>query len=151
MKKRGFSLIALIIIIVLVAGAVFAGFLYYNNKEESKISLQSDEEAVAIPEKCKDFKDNICDLFSCVIENCWCKEGPEPILAETGKEITNSTNAVEAVSKYLESVGSDYVYNLTAVRLNDLFFNVFVYNKNNEEKVLTISFNGKIMETVCGI
>lgn len=107
----------------------------------------TENQEVVIPEKCESFKDDIYGLFSCTVDSCWCDE----VLAETGEQVSKKEDAIKIVSNFLDSVSSEYVYNIKAVKLNDLFYNVFSYDENDNEKALTISFDGKILETVCGI
>lgn len=38
-----------------------------------------------------------------------------------------------------------------AAKLNDVFFNVFVTNQNDEEEVLTVAADGVIIKTMCGV
>jgi ribose 5-phosphate isomerase len=144
------AIFILIIIIALVVLAVFIVVAY--NKGGEKLS-SAPKEVPVIPQKCQAVKDDTCALFSCVVNNCWCDENilDGPVLTETNEQIIDADDAASAVLNYLKSVDSEYVYDTEAVRLNDLFFNVFSYNKDNEERVLTISFDGKILETVCGI
>ena len=145
MKKRGFSLIIAIIIAIIAIGVVVI--------REDKIEDKIEDKAVIIPEKCQDFKDDVCGLFACTVDICWCDEASSssPVLAETGNQITKEEDAVKAVSDYLESIKSEYVYDIRAVEINDLFYNVFAYNEDKNEKVLSISFDGKILKTTCGI
>lgn len=151
MKNKGFvSIIVIILIIVLIIGGVIFGVIY-NNKGEKENSKEEESKEVVISEKCQDFKDDVCDLFSCVVESCWCGNGPSPVLAEMGEQVTKEEEATKVVSDYLKSVDSEYIYNIRAVKINDLFYNVFSYDKDGDEQALTISFNGKIIKTVCGV
>ena len=51
----------------------------------------------------------------------------------------------------MESSNSEYNDVSRAVALNDVFFNVFTYNKMGDEKVFTVRTDGVIIIAVCGI
>ena len=101
-----------------------------------------------VPAKCEGLTD--CNLFSCMESICWCKDAPDSgALARLGKQITSEDGAKAGVASYLESRGMSPA-EIRAVKLNSMFYNVF-YKIGGEEHALTISSDGTIMETACGV
>ena len=115
-------------------------------------SISVPEGVSNIPQECQQFQENNCDLFSCMVEGCWCDDmiSPNPIHEGT-KNILNEQEAISAVKQYLQSVDSDYGEVKSVTKINSFFFNVFTYNAENEEKAFTIGANGTILLTVCGM
>ena len=105
----------------------------------------------SIPDKCWDKVD--CEMFDCMVDSCWCKEMfPEGgILYESKVSVLDENSAKSIVMQYLDSKSINYDKNsVKAVKLNALFYNVF-YDVDGSEDVLTISIDGVIMKTECGV
>ncbi|MFA5049450.1 MAG: hypothetical protein WC501_00420 [Candidatus Micrarchaeia archaeon] len=105
----------------------------------------------AVPAECIGMED--CEMFSCMVENCWCKKTPPGggIIFRSKKTINNTNDAIQIVSNYLNSNAIEYEQQtITAAKLNEVFYNVF-YNVDGNEQVLTIAIDGTIMETICGV
>jgi hypothetical protein len=70
-------------------------------------------------------------------------------------ELKTEDEAAEYVSNYLKEFGSEHK-GIKAVKLNDLFYNVFVQYYNEEyqfmdEVVYTVAVDGTIISTQCGV
>jgi len=138
-----------VLIIVVLIVAVGASCYFYKTSQKKKEANLFGE----VPEKCLPFKENICDLFNCMIDSCWCDElsFPSAILTLEDKEVLNEKDATTAVKEYLEISGSEYIDIRKAVRLNSFFFNVFAYTEEKKEKVFTIAADGTIFIAICNI
>jgi len=138
------GLIGLIVIIILIGGIV--AWQYFKTPKEEGLSTAK------IPQRCQQFQDDTCSLFSCMVDLCWCDAGtlPNPILVKEDTGILNEQAAIDIVDQYLKSNNLDYAVN-EAVRLNSFFFNVFVYDLEDNEKVFTVGADGTILATICGV
>jgi len=124
--------------------------------------LYKDIADAVVPDECAEYKDDTCSLFDCMIDSCWCDDSsPDlPILYETLIAFNNEQGAIDAVNVYK----AELIYNgpndmfetpenwdvQSAVKLNDIFYNVFVDN-NEEELVFTVAVDGTIIKTICGV
>lgn len=119
-----------------------------------------------IPGACLDDRNDVCGLFDCMVDLCWCDDSsPDlPILyEENGVIIANEEEAVNYVSEYLEEerlkgreegevYGKIYMIEAKrAVKLNDIFYNVFAEDDKMEEIVYTVAVDGTIIKTICGV
>ena len=107
-----------------------------------------------IPARCIEQKDDICALYDCMMDvPCWCDESnfPSPVLFDSNSSINNEEQAIAVVADYLEGIGSDYSDVRRAVSSDEVFFNVFAYDSEENEKVFTVSLNGIIFLTMCGV
>ncbi len=112
----------------------------------------SDENNYDLPDNCLAVKDDVCELYSCLVPSCWCDSGvtPSPILMEGTKTISNEQEAIDYVKEYLKS--TNLSCDVTeAVKLNAFFYNVFTYDLDNTEKVFTVAEDGTIILTQCGV
>lgn len=134
-----------IVIIIAVLAGVAGGIIFISSggiKENSSI---------AIPEKCQAIQGDICALFDCMVEQCWCDTGSiNPIVFQRDSQITTENQAVSFVNEYLATISTDSEAK-KAVKINSFFFNVFVYDKSENESVFSVSANGKIIITICGV
>jgi hypothetical protein len=100
-----------------------------------------------IPGGCLEYREDVCGLFECMVDRCWCDElMPEPILYE--KEGVMIASEEEATA-YVQETFKD-VEVKRAVKLNNIFFNVFA-DDNGEEIVYTLAVDGTIIKTTCGV
>ncbi len=110
-----------------------------------------------IPQECRESGDDVCALFDCMIDLCWCDEGnfPSPVLVEGTAIVASKQDAINLVQNYVQSTGSEYTNVERAVNLGDeahkVFFNVFAYNDTNDEEVFTVAADGTIIKTLCGV
>ncbi len=117
-----------------------------------------------VPSPCESFaREHICALFKCMVDSCWCDEGsiPSPILEEPSAvgsfigagtaAIKSDQDAIAAVQRYVQRTGSEYSDVRRAVKLNNVFWNVFAFNSENDETVFTVAADGTILKTVCGV
>jgi hypothetical protein len=103
-----------------------------------------------IPDACWQYANDECAVFSCMVTNCWCEQGPNAILKEGAQKFLDEARAKGEVQTYLNEkniVG--YTIKNTA-KLNDIFFNVFV-EIDGDEEVYTVATNGTILKTQCGV
>lgn len=107
-----------------------------------------------IPGQCLEYRDDVCGLFSCMVEQCWCDDSSDksPIIYEPkGVMIQNEEEAISLVEEFLEK--SNFVdYKVTsAVQLNNIFFNVFIEDASHNEITFTVAVDGLILKTICGV
>jgi len=127
------------------------------NQGEDDLKLYKGISTAEIPGECLQFKDDVCGLFDCMVEMCWCDDGhfPSPIIKEGSSTVQNEEEAVNAVQAYVTETGSEYSDVQRAVNLGDnihrVFFNVFAYNEAGDEKVFTVAADGTILLTICGV
>jgi len=138
----------IIVILILISSIVFFFAKDNNDQAEEKIEAE-------IPAKCQDVKDDVCALFSCMVDMCWCNEiiPGGPVEYSEDKEILNTNDASLLVENYLKIMSSAYsLYEISnTVDLNGYFYNVFVSDGEGNENVYTVSADGKIILTFCGV
>jgi len=108
----------------------------------------------SIPGSCVEFKDDVCGLFGCMVDSCWCKDGPGQILLEGQTTITSEEEATTQIDFYLKTRSLATLADGSvkrAVKLNGVFYNVFAEDSNGDELVFTVAADGTIIETVCGV
>lgn len=110
-----------------------------------------------VPDACAEYKDDACALFECMVDRCWCLEIPDAILIEGGTVVANEEQAVRVVINYIEEQKSRggamagelmYTEAQRAVKLNDVFYNVFC-DAEGDEVVYTVAADGTIVQTGC--
>jgi hypothetical protein len=143
---------AVFVVIVLV---VVLLFVFLPKDQDNGTNLYKEIPGAVIPGQCMDFKTDVCGLFECAVDSCWCEESPKKILKVGNTELKTEDEAAEYVSNYLKEFGSEHK-GIKAVKLNDLFYNVFVQYYNEEyqfmdEVVYTVAVDGTIISTQCGV
>ena len=106
-----------------------------------------------VPPECSEYKDDVCALFDCMVDQCWCDDSsPElPVIYEpTGIVITNEDEAKNIVMQYLSDNNLEYQIE-NCIQLNSVFFNVFASDENSDEIVYTVAADGTIIKTICGV
>ncbi len=106
-----------------------------------------------VPEECVEVMKDVCPLFDCMVENCWCEQGPDRILVSGDKDnfvVGDEKHAMQDVQEYLDSINSEYKVK-SATELNTVFYNIFAENSDREEKTFTIAVDGTIIKTQCGV
>lgn len=103
-----------------------------------------------IPETCEGLED--CAMFECMVDQCWCKPNilETDYLYKKDTTISSEEEAKALVKSFLDEKGFPYDSITNAVKLNGIFYNVF-YEVDGSELVLTVSADGAIFETVCGV
>jgi len=145
-----------IFIVVVITAVALAGYAIFNFalKNQGEVDLNYEGIPLSdIPSECLKFKNNVCDLFDCMVDKCWCDEAniPSPILLEGKNIISNEEEAMQAARQYVQDKNLGYSEVKMAVRLNNVFFNVFAYNSANEEMTFTVASDGTILKTICGV
>lgn len=142
-KQQGIINIPVLIIVIIIGGL---GYLLLSNKGEDVVSTSS------IPTECQEFKGDTCGLFSCMTPSCWCKDDPlGGVVYQEEMIVEDGDVAVKIVTDYLKSINSERIPALRDVRLNSFFFNVFATDEQFNEEVFTVSEDGKILKTICGV
>ncbi|MBU0662903.1 MAG: hypothetical protein ABH854_04975 [Candidatus Diapherotrites archaeon] len=104
-----------------------------------------------VPAECAGDKDDVCALFECMVDLCWCEDAPGGGVYMQGKgAVTSEQGAMDAVSEYMKTKA----YRLTpvrAVKLNSVFYNVFTEDKDVGENSFTVAADGTVMKTQCGV
>jgi len=111
-------------------------------------------ETALIPEDCVEYKEDVCGLFDCMVDSCWCKESPDQILLEGRTTVANEEDALNAVKNFIFTPYATLPEGIeieNAVKINSVFYNVFVNNAFGEEDVYTVAVDGTIIQTVCGV
>ena len=106
-----------------------------------------------IPQECSEYEDDVCALFDCMVDQCWCDDSsPElPVIYESpGIAITNEEEAKNIVIQYLRDNNLEYQIE-NSVKLNNVFYNVFASDENGDEVVYTVAADGTIIKTICGV
>ncbi len=105
----------------------------------------------SILEECQNKTD--CDMFSCMVPSCWCKSIPPSngIVFKSGKKVTDRDGAKEAVSEYLSFNSIPFIQVRNAVKLNEIFYDVFYEDANGDAYGLIVAVDGTVMETQCGV
>ncbi len=149
MRKEILPISGLLIIIVL------SGCLGPDPNDDLKL-YKSIPTAEMSPE-CIENGNDVCALFDCMVDLCWCDSGnfPSPVLVEGTTTISSEQEAINLVKDYVQTTDSEYSDVRRAVNLGDdvhrVFFNVFAYNDANDEKVFTVAADGTIIKTICGV
>ncbi|MFA6531153.1 MAG: hypothetical protein WCT31_05455 [Candidatus Micrarchaeia archaeon] len=94
-----------------------------------------------------------CDMFSCMVPSCWCKSGQlsNGIIFKSGKTVTDRNGAKKTVSDYLSLNSIPFIQVRNAIKLNEIFYNVFYEDANGDVYGLIVAVDGTIMETECGV
>ena len=105
-----------------------------------------------IPDKCAEFEDDLCGLFDCMVDLCWCNDiGPAGAILKVGDTaIKTEEEATTIINTYLAETKLDYTVERSH-KLNPVFFNVFTVDEANDEHVYTVAVDGTIMLTQCGV
>jgi len=142
-KRQGsISVILLLVAVVIVGG----GYYLLSNKNGEEIY------DFTIPEKCQLVQDDVCSLYSCMIPNCWCKEGSTGgVVYQEGVVINDENSAKEIVANYLVSIGSEYNQEIKVIKEDKVFFDVVAKDNKGNEEFFVVSANGQILITVCGM
>jgi len=141
MKLLVFSLLALILL--------FSGC---NEPQES--AYYKGIESALVSSECADSKDDVCGLFDCMTDLCWCYKGPDQVLFEGSTVVASEAEAMQAVSKYISDPYATPPQGIVverAVEINSIFYNVFVTYADGNEEVLTVAVDGTIIKTICGV
>lgn len=104
----------------------------------------------------EELPEDVCERFEYTVDLCWCSYSfGDPLLYETYIPIENEQGAIDAVNVYLAELlfeqEIDDLEVINAVKLNDYFYNVFVENELGEEITYTVSTEGEIIYTTCGV
>lgn len=154
-----FLLIALVLAIALavifLSGWICIGNCGNGNQGQDDLQYYKGIPTAKLPDSCISFGNDVCGLFDCMVGQCWCAPessgNPSAILAEGNTEIQTGADAMAVVEQYVNEGASGYTKNMKAVQLNNIFWNVFAYNSENDEKVYTVAADGTIIATVCGV
>ncbi|MFH1450967.1 MAG: hypothetical protein ABIF92_03225 [archaeon] len=112
-------------------------------------------EEIVVPavasDDCSGYEEDICALFACSVDSCSCDETEgDPVIFVGENEIQDKDAALLRVRELLDTGGFTYASS-SAKKLNDRFFNVFVYDENGEEFVYTVAKDGTIFLTICEV
>jgi hypothetical protein len=118
-------------------------------------------EGVYVSEDCVEYKDDVCGLYDCMVDLCWCWEGyPGPIFYVAGFNVLTEEDAMAAVQEYLdegrfmeedELLGeATAIVVERAVKLDDIFYNVFC-DEEGDEVVYSVAADGSVFKTICGV
>lgn len=149
MKKIAGSIVCLIVL-----ASVLCGCTDDNDQDDA---FYKGIESAPVPDECIDYKDDVCALYDCMVENCWCDDAiiPSPILYEPADVvIASEDDAIALVELFIQDEGSEYSEYSTitqAVQLNDVFYNVFAENDGAESITFTVAADGIIFLTTCGV
>ncbi len=151
-KNVVIALVVLFVVAFLAFNYGFSGFFDGGNQGDDQLNLYAGIPSAEIPGECLAHRSDVCALYECMVDLCWCKEGSDQILFDGGADflVEDEESAKRVVAHYLQSVGSDYEVK-RAVELDNVFHNVFAENAGGDEKVFTVAADGKIIQTVCGV
>lgn len=138
--KKELPTIALITIVIL-SGCLGPEKTYYKGIPTAEI-----------PEECAVYKEDVCMLFDCTIDNCWCDQRTtSPVLKEGGSVVSGEEGAIKAVQEFVQESGGEYSSVKSAAQISSVFYNVFAKNSEGEEMVFTVAADGTIILTQCGV
>ena len=146
--KKYILIVAIVAMLIVVSACIGP-----DNQGEDDLNRFKGISTAEIDSNCVEYRDDVCALFECMVERCWCDDSsPElPILYEKeGISIADEEEAIAIVGEYIQD--SEYKdYDVTRViKLNNVFFNVFAQNAD-DEIVFTIAADGTIIKTICGV
>jgi len=137
---------AIFVILVLVA---FSGC-----NEPPRPAYFNGIESAPVKSECVNSMDDVCGLFDCMTDLCWCYEGPDQILLEGNAVVASEDDAMQVVSDYIFAQNNTLSQGIElerAVKINSVFYNVFVNDADGNEEVFTVAADGTIIKTVCGV
>ena len=137
--RNGFVLLIALIGLIVLVGC----------NEPEKIFLENT--SAEIPADCVEFKDDVCGLFECTVDLCWCEESPDRILLYGSVDVQDESEVIQTLRLYLNANYSEAMEIKNVVELNSLFFNVFVEDGEGNELVFTMARDGTIIKTLCGV
>ncbi|MCR4323574.1 MAG: hypothetical protein NUV37_01230 [Nanoarchaeota archaeon] len=143
----GKGLIIGVVVVLVLAASIFYGI---SSGGDDEVPSSEDKE---IPSLCSEFKEDVCGLFDCMVNSCWCDEGgPEAAILyeQSGVSLSTAGEAVDYIKRYVSTNGLGYNVK-NAVKLNNIFYNVFSEDSNGDEIVYTLSVDGTIIKTICGV
>ncbi|MFH1404054.1 MAG: hypothetical protein ABIH11_07290 [Candidatus Altiarchaeota archaeon] len=139
--------------IIVVAFLLLSGCMDGGNQGDDDLRRYKGIAWAEIPQECRGERDDVCGLFECMVEQCWCSdyrvEGP--VLVEGKSPVRTPGEAKQVVVDYVKAEKISYSDVRRAAELNDVFFNVFAYDKNGDEMVYTVAADGAIILTECGV
>ncbi|MFH1317179.1 MAG: hypothetical protein ABII01_06670 [Candidatus Woesearchaeota archaeon] len=146
----------------LIMVLLFASSCEWLGKED--LAFYKGIESAQFPVSCKEYEYDVCGLFDCMVDLCWCEESPDRILYEgEGIIIASEEEAISIVQTYLdEQIGKGYeegtlygkvqgIKVKSVSKLNNVFYNVFAEESHGNEIVYTVAVDGTIMKTICGV
>ncbi|MCK5040298.1 MAG: hypothetical protein KAR87_04995 [Candidatus Aenigmarchaeota archaeon] len=146
--KKYISIMAIVAMLIVVSACIGP-----DNQGEDDLNRFKGISTAEIDSNCVEYRDDVCALFECMVERCWCDDSsPElPILYEKeGISIADEEEAIAIVGEYIQdSEYKDYDV-IRVIKLNNVFFNVFAQNAD-DEIVFTIAADGTIIKTICGV
>ncbi|MFH1391450.1 MAG: hypothetical protein ABIH20_04025 [Candidatus Diapherotrites archaeon] len=119
-------------------------------------------ESAPVKSECVNSMEDVCSLFGCMTDLCWCDEGPDQILFEGNTVVTSEAEAMQVVSDFIFAPHKALPQGIEierAVKINSVFYNVFVLypsfenvtGDDRDEYVFTVAADGTIIKTVCGV
>jgi len=137
-------------IIILLVLLVFLFGCPDNPKPEEKVIFKEISGA-EIPEFCIEFKEDVCGLYACMTEQCWCKQGPNQIVLEGFTALEREGEIKEYFEEKRDEItGTSQLEVTKVVKSNSVFWTVFVSTENGEQ-VFTIAADGTIIDVICGV
>jgi hypothetical protein len=127
------------------------------NQGEDDLSLYKGIPSARIPGNCLGARNDACELFACMVSQCFCLESPNKVLFKTpaGVLAESEDEAKNAVTSFLVSAPGSAEYAgfavKRAVKLNAVFWNVFAEDASGNEKTFTVAADGTIIKTVCNV
>ncbi len=142
------------IILLIILTVLLLGCIGVNGKDDP--TLFKEITTAEIPEACLEYRDDVCGLFDCTVDRCWCNDvRPEGAILSQRSGITVQTEAeaIAIVEQFTKenTEYQEYTNVKRAVKLNNIYFNVFAEDKNQDEKVFTVAADGTIIQTTCGV
>jgi hypothetical protein len=142
----------LVVVIFVVSGSIML-ILQPENMGEDDLRTFKGIPWASIPAGCEEFREDVCGMFECTVEACWCDDAraDSAILFECTQTVQNAEEAIAVVKEYLNWDPNQTGSFDKAVKLNNIFYNVFFTTCEGEERVYTVAADGTIIKTVCGV
>ena len=142
-----------VIIVIILASLVYWAVTQKWHPGPDALKYYRDIETAEITKDCIDKREDVCQLFDCMVDLCWCDDSsPEtPIVGFTENTVLKTTEEVETyMQDFLEKNFYDWEIN-NVIELNDVFFNVIMTDENGDEITYTVAADGVILKTLCGV
>ncbi|MBU2101086.1 hypothetical protein KKG83_07665 [Candidatus Micrarchaeota archaeon] len=133
----------------IVFGLVVLALMFSGCPQPEQVYFK-DIQSAPITSECTEFKEDICGLYACMTDRCWCEQSPDQILLQGNTVIDSEQKAVFHVNNYLNTIASKFSAT-KAVTSNNVFFGVFAEDSEGNEKAFTVGADGTIIKTQCGV
>jgi len=143
---------------ILILGLILIGLFLFGCTEENQQVTYKHIKDANIPAECASFENDACELFECMVAQCSCDKTSKQNPIWEGCASPGLCSYEFRTESSIKGVVEDFInYNnleLTdvkkAIKLNTVFWNVFVDN-NGTEEVYVVVVDGSVIKPACGV